>query len=380
MSQTFAPNDVLRGIDAGYALPSSWYTDRELFERERRAVLRRSWHYGAHTGQLATTGDQALCEVGGVPIVLVMGRGGEIRGFVNICRHRAHPVVHEPSNRQTLQCLYHGWTYDLEGCLNRAPRAETELDFDKTQFGLTPVQTATWGPMVWVNLDLEAPPFHEWITGLPKRVEEHGLDINDTVFGFERAWQIEANWKVFLDNAIECYHCPTCHPGLSQVLDMDPATHVIEVGARNWISHEIPFQKVSPEVSGAYPAPLADTEETPLYDFYWIFPTTYFQYRRVGTTVIGFDIGTVEVQAVDRIRFRSIVFAPTDLPRAELDGWQERAEQSQTIPEDVEICKRVQHAHASGVASTGRLLPRSEWLLQHFQRVLVEMMDDEVAA
>ena len=88
--------ELLESLEAGFALPSSWYTDRALFDQERRRLLRRGWHYGAHTGELSEPGDQVLCQVAGVPVVLVAGEDGEIRGFVNICRHRAHIVVNEP--------------------------------------------------------------------------------------------------------------------------------------------------------------------------------------------------------------------------------------------------------------------------------------------
>ena len=143
--------------EAGFALPAHWYTNRAYFERERDLVLRRSWQFAAHTAQLENSGDQLVTTIAGVPVVLLRDEDRELRGFVNICRHRAHPVVFESGNRKTLQCLYHGWTYNLDGCLRRAPRAELELDFDKSQFGLAPVQVAVWGPMVWVNVDAGAP-------------------------------------------------------------------------------------------------------------------------------------------------------------------------------------------------------------------------------
>ena len=76
--------------------------------------------------------------------------------------------------------------------------------------------------MVWVNVDRDAP----LLLRLDRRVagarREHGLDSSAQQYAFEGEWEIHANWKVFLDNAIECYHCPTCHPGLADVLEMDP--------------------------------------------------------------------------------------------------------------------------------------------------------------
>ena len=357
---------LLADLEAGFALPSNWYTDSLIFKREREQILRRGWHFAAHTGQLAKPGDQAVCEIAGVPVVLVVDRAGEIGGFVNICRHRAHTVVQEDGNRKTLQCLYHGWTYNLDGCLRRAPRAENESAFDKNQFGLTRVQTAVWGPTVWVNVDLEAPSFSTWIEGLPEEIAGNGLDVTEQVFALERSWEIRANWKVFLDNAIECYHCPTCHPTLAQVLEMDPEKQDISVGGRYWSSQRIPLRKSAVGTNVAAPTGSKDGESDN-YFFHWIFPATYFQYA--GS---GFDIGTIDARGVDTIVFRHLSFLPADMAPEDIADRDRRLDLDPTVPEDVAICHRVQHAHESGMASTGRLLPRSEWLLQHYQRVLIE--------
>lgn len=356
--------ELLRSLRSGFALPSRWYYDTMLHERERDFVLRRAWHFAAHTGQLSRPGDQVVSEIAGVPIVLVVDDAGQISGFVNICRHRAHIVVQESCHRPTLQCLYHGWTYNLDGRLRRAPRAESEMDFDASQFGLVPVQTEVWGPTVWVNLDSQGPSFEKWISGLPELVSADGVDVESHVFAFERQWEIRANWKVFLDNAIECYHCPTCHSALRQVLEMDPRLHEISVGGRYWISHRVPLRQSAVGTNVGCPTgPRGDGH----YHFHWIFPTTYFQYAGGG-----FDVGTVSVQGVNRILFRHLSFVPKDTPADEIAERENRADADPTVSEDVAICHRVQLAHESGVAPPGRLLPQSEWMLQHFQRVLVE--------
>ena len=234
---------LLESLEAGFALPSSWYTDEDLFALERERVLLRGWHYAAHTGQLGRAGDRVTLEVAGVPLVVVRNAADEIQGFVNVCRHRAHPVVAEDGNGSTLECRYDGWTYDLDGALQHMAGPEPEPRLDPAELGLIPVQAAVWGPAIWVNVEGSAPPFSEWTAGLSELVASHGLDVASHALAFEDTWSISANWKVFLDNAIECYHCPTCHPALSEVLEMDPALHQLHVGARHWIWHKVPLQQ-----------------------------------------------------------------------------------------------------------------------------------------
>jgi phenylpropionate dioxygenase-like ring-hydroxylating dioxygenase large terminal subunit len=363
-----------RSLAQGYALPSDWYTDPALFDRERDAVLRRGWHFAAHTDELAKVGDQVVGRVAGVPVVLVRDEAMTVRGFVNICRHRAHQVVLQNQNQRSLQCLYHGWTYGLDGQLRAAPRSKHEPCFDAGDFPLAPVQVFRWGPTVWVNVDRDAPPFEAWTEGLQAVVARH-VDVGAHRFAFEKTWRIRANWKVFLDNAIECYHCATCHPTLARALEMDPTRHVLSLGSPNWVTTEIPFRARAARAGGAESdvgwIHGGGSEAAPSYIFHWIFPTSYFQYTNGGK---GFDIGSIRVLAVDEIEFRAVFFVPQDMPQAEVAERMASYDADPVVGEDVAICERVQDAHQAGVAQPGRLMLGSEWHLQHFQQRIVEMI------
>jgi choline monooxygenase len=352
-----------RAVEAGYALPSVWYTDRDLFNREQAAVLRHGWHYACHEDELGEVGDQLVCRIAGVPVVLVRDETRTIRGFVNICRHRAHQVVLRNQNQQSMQCLYHGWTYGLDGLLRAAPRSKHEACFDNGEFPLLPVQVARWGPTLWVNVDRDAPSFDDWAPGLRDTVAGH-LNADDYRYAYTRTFRIRANWKVFMDNAIECYHCATCHPTLARALEMDPTMHTLSAGGKHWVTTLIPFRKTR------------DTgdEKAPLYWFHWLFPTSYFQYTDNG---MGFDIGSINVLGVDEIEFRAVFFVPKTMAQDEVDARISQYAADPVVGEDIAICERVQQAHEAALVPPGRLLLGSEWHLQHFQRVILEMMEKQ---
>ena len=370
-----AVTDLAELVAEGFTLPSPWYSDRGIFEQEQQRILRRSWHFVTHTGALPEVGDVLPWEIGGVPIVLVHSEEG-IRGYVNICRHRAYPVVQDAGHRRSLSCHYHGWTYGLDGQLRSAPKANGELGFDISEVCLPRVQTHVWGPMVWVNVSLDAPEFDEWTAGadggpsLDELLRSRGCDVRDYVHLTEHTWEIDANWKVFQDNTIECYHCPTTHPELSRALVTDPARQLMEVGGRYWIHHTIPFR------DGITEGPtFAKHGDDPLLYFYnWVFPTTYLQHAGKG-----FDIGTLDVLDVDRMRFRHMWFGPRDTTPETAELCQRLLEADPTIQQDVEICRLVQHAHDSGFAPAGRLIQGREHLLTHFYRLIVDLMDGEPA-
>ncbi len=166
---------------------------------------------------------------------------------------------------------------------------------------------------------------------------------------------------MFQDNTIECYHCPTTHPEFSRAVVQDPKQQEMCVGGRYWIHHKIPFRK------DWDPGPLMPEGRPDFYYYNWIFPTTYMQHY--GNR---FDIGTLEVLSVDRLRFKHIGFLDPDTEPELVALGQKALEYDTTIPQDVEICNRVQHAHASGVAPIGRLIPQIEHLLTHFYRVVIE--------
>jgi choline monooxygenase len=103
--------------------------------------------------QLPEPGQYITCDVAGEPLLLVTGHDDVVRGFYNVCRHHAAAVMPEPQGRaEHLRCPYHGWTYDLEGALVVAPEFGGVCNFDKSDNGLVPVQTAIWQGWIFVKL------------------------------------------------------------------------------------------------------------------------------------------------------------------------------------------------------------------------------------
>ena len=116
-------------------IPWEWYVDPSVAQVEQRAVFRRAWQYAAHAGELPGPGTFHTTRAGDIPVVLVRDGDGALRGFVNVCRHRGHPVCDGSGARETLQCPYHAWTYGLDGTLRSAPRADAEPGFDPEGLG-----------------------------------------------------------------------------------------------------------------------------------------------------------------------------------------------------------------------------------------------------
>ena len=154
-----------------------------------------------------------------MPIVITLAADGVLRGFVNVCRHRGAILATGAARRGTVQCPYHAWTYDLDGRLRAAPRSAEDPAFAACDLGLVPVSVGTWGPFVFANPDPAAEPLADALGDLPAVVAEHGLDVDALRFNRRVRYEIRANWKIALENYLECYHCPVNHPGLVEVID-----------------------------------------------------------------------------------------------------------------------------------------------------------------
>jgi phenylpropionate dioxygenase-like ring-hydroxylating dioxygenase large terminal subunit len=175
-------------------LPWSWYADPDVLRLEGDRIFARTWQYVGHVGQVAEGGFFAAT-AGQIPVVVTHARDGELRAFLNVCRHRGHVVAGGSGTRETLQCPYHAWTYGLDGRLRAAPRSEREPGFDADELGLVEIAVDTWGPLVFVNPDRDSESLAAALGYMPTRVAEI-LDVDPLVFRFRSEFELVVNWKI----------------------------------------------------------------------------------------------------------------------------------------------------------------------------------------
>ena len=96
-----------------------------------------------------------------------------LRGYHNLCPHRAGPLVGEARGRcdGEFVCRIHRWRYGFDGALLEAVGFGPAEGFDPRALGLTPIRVDTWRGLVFVNLDLDASPLSELIRPLEARFD-----------------------------------------------------------------------------------------------------------------------------------------------------------------------------------------------------------------
>ena len=210
-------------------LPRTWYTDPAIFEHEMAELFGRTWLPFCHGSEVAEPGSFVTGRVVGQEIALVRGRDGALRAFHNVCLHRAHRLLDgSGSLKAVITCPYHAWAYGLDGSLRAVPNGDKVADFDKNAFSLRQVQAATMAGFVMVNLDPEAPP-HGGFEGLEDLLlaDFPGLPAMRPVRRREAV--LQANWKLVIENYLECYHCDTAHPSFGN-FDMTTWKHIVGQG------------------------------------------------------------------------------------------------------------------------------------------------------
>ena len=345
----------------GRTLPYDWYSDPAVLRLERERIFRRTWQYVARADQVAEPGSFCATEAGGIPIVLVRGKDEALRAFVNVCRHRGSLVCEGEGKRETLQCPYHAWTYDLDGSLRAAPRSEREPGFDKDALGLVPVQVDTWGPFVFVNPDPDGAPLSETLGELPDLVAASGLDLDGLRFLKRSAGEYEANWKVCCENYLECYHCQVAHPGFSKVVDVSVDAYTLEE-SRLFSSQYGPVRETW---KGDFD-PRGPIERG---QFHFLWPNLTINIMPGHPNL---SIGPVIPAGAERTSRFLDYFVGQDVE----DDWiRDMLEfDDQVGAEDRVLVERVQRGLRGGGLEHGRLMLDSERLIAHFQGLLLDAL------
>ncbi|MBA3336664.1 MAG: aromatic ring-hydroxylating dioxygenase subunit alpha [Chloroflexia bacterium] len=344
-------------LDAGQTLPASWYTDPEIFRREQASIFRRSWQYAGHTAQLAAPGDYFTLDIGAIPVVVLRDREGTLRAFVNVCRHRGHQVAHGQGNARALQCPYHAWTYRLDGTLRAAPRSDREPTFDPCLYALYPLKVETWGPLIFINPDPTAQPLAAGLGDLPDGITAMGRDLDSLTMRYRQEYLLAANWKVFVENSIECYHCPVAHPGFSELIDVAPDSYQL-IAEPGYVQHR-GWLRANAERGGR-----------PDFLFSYFFPGTMLSMPpgRLNLTLVR-PIDSERTLVVTEFYFEGEI--------SEEEVQEQVGFTNHTKGEDQALVESVQRGLRSGMLPQGRFLLNSEKLLQHIDRMVLTALEED---
>jgi len=337
-------------LNESETIPSEWYTGEDFFKFDKQTIFSNEWQLIGHESQLQNVNDFILGKAAGNPIIVVRENQDKLNAFYNVCRHRGGPLAMENGCAKMLQCKYHGWTYTLSGMLRGIPRFDRVDLFDKKDYGLVPINLETWEGFVFVNLSEKATSLHDNLLGIKKRIKP--ADISKMKFYKRVIYDLNCNWKVYVDNYLEGYHVPYVHPEFTNFLDYkDYKTEIFE-------KYSLQYSPVKND--GNYLKQDGDA-------FY------YFIYPNIMMNILPGRIQTNIVQPVSHNKTK-VIFdyfyediaseKASEIINDDLD-YSERVQQ-----EDIEICEYVQRGLESSAYNKGRFSVECEEGVYHFQSLL----------
>lgn len=336
-------------LESATTLPAVSYADPGFHAFEREAVFARNWQLVTRAAKLKDAGDHVVAEIAGRPVILVRSEDRVLRGFFNVCRHRAGPLALTDGNAKQLQCKYHGWTYTLAGQLRAAHEMQDAQGFDKSCIHLDGIEVTEWEGLVFAALKLPAAPLEQLMAGIRERIRP----IELAKFGFHSSvtYDVACNWKAYVDNYLEGYHLPHVHPGLNKLLDYREYT----TQTAEWYSYQH-----SP-LDGSQ-GPYVDGEA----HYYFIYPNMMLN-------ILPGRLQTNRVVPVASGRCR-VLFDYYYADAASAAGRKMIEEDlrfsDEVQKEDIGICERVQQGLESGSYHAGRISPKRESGVHHFQELV----------
>lgn len=340
----------IKPIEQAETIPARWFTDPQLLSDEIDLILASSWQYLGHESQIPNPGDYRVDELFGKPLLTVRTQSGEIRCFANVCRHRGGPLADKHGSGRVLRCMYHAWTYNLEGTLIGAPKFEGVENFQKKDCTLPRYRLETYDGLMFVNLSGTAGPLSEHLGPIRETIEP--IRLADMRYHTRVVYPVKANWKVYIDNYMEGYHLLPVHPELSRILDVS--------GYRTTVDQHRVLQY----------GPLAG-EDNPYHTsgdayYYHVFPNLMFNILpgRLQMNSI------LPVDADHCLTVFDFFFSEQDEAKRAERAKDDLAVSDLIQLEDIHICERVQKGLLSGAYNKGRICPSEELGVWAFQNNL----------
>lgn len=365
--------ETRRPLHEASPLPGWCYVSPEWYEREIQTMYLKDWICLGRAEQIPSPGDHFSIEIVGRPLIVVRDETGQIKVHSALCRHRGAVITEGAGKCRAFVCPYHSWTYSLSGKLVSTPGNPPPMagaaGFKMADHSLNTLRSDTWAGFIFVNFDAEAQPLKEWLGDLPEFVAAYRLE--EMQWTHRDTYEVDCNWKVWLENAFENYHVPTIHKG-----HYDPAN------PQNWEFQQTkgPWEAMSskrsivaysglPEIEG-----LNEEQSKRLFHI-WIRPSvqiiltsSYMKFRQY------LPQGPEKLRLYENWTFPRSTVARPDF--GDIVGPAYYEKYSQVVREDLGINPNVQKAMRSGMYKPGRYSPEEYIVHRIGTRVVDRVLGD----
>ncbi|RZG46395.1 carnitine monooxygenase subunit alpha [Acinetobacter wuhouensis] len=339
------PEDFCQDADNAWTVPKSYYTSKQVFEIEKEAIYAKSWICVGHCSEVATPNQYFTRKIIGENIIVIRGKDSVLRAFYNVCPHRGHELLTGAGkSKNVITCPYHAWTFKLDGSLALARNCENVANFDKEGSNLVSLKVEEHAGFIFINMDSEATCVADQLPGFAEKLDEACKVVKDLKLAARFVTDTAANWKLIVDNYMECYHCGPAHPGFSDSVQVDKYWHTIH---ENW-TLQFGYARSS-EKSFKLDPSIVD----PSFSGFWTWPSTMFNVPPGGDFMTA--IYEFPVDEETTLQHYDIYFLNEELTQDQKDliEWYKHVFR----PEDLNLVESVQRGLKSrGYRGQGRIM------------------------
>jgi Rieske 2Fe-2S family protein len=196
---------LVQGHRQGFSLAQDFYQSASVYQAELSKFLSSHWIAVGHVSEIPGRGDYLVFDGLDASVIVVCTADGSIQALHNVCRHRGARLCEESQGRLSLiTCRYHGWSYRLNGEL--AAWRHMPEGLNKSEYALRRCAVTVFEGIIFISLDpADAPDFGT----LLRHVEPYWarFELANCKVVSKRSWRLAANWKLAVENSLECYHC-----------------------------------------------------------------------------------------------------------------------------------------------------------------------------
>ena len=354
---TMSEDLIAPDIRVAKTLPSIFYTSKSIFEKLKPVFF--GWQFALHKSELDGNNIVPLHHVEdatGEQIIMV--KSDKVKCLSNICTHRGMKLVEQDCSKRSIQCKYHGRTFDLNGQMKNMPEFDDVVDFPSAFDDLHEFEMGTWQGLNFVSQQTNKSPIWEEFV---ERFEFLGVENYVHDLSKKRDHLIEANWMLYVDNYLECFHIPFVHPELNDALDYSGyTTEVFENGVL-----QVGEAKEG-EISFDLPETHPDFGKQIAAYYLWLFPNMMFNFYPWGLSVnIVIPISPDKT----RVLYRGYV-KNSELTEEGAGGDLDTVEL-----QDQDIIEKVHKSMYSKIYDRGRYSPTREQGVHQFHRIISKIYE-----
>ena len=365
--------------DEAYGLPRHYYLDEEIFQREIEEIYLKTWQFIGAIHDVPDPGSYFAANILDQPLFVIRGKDGEIRAFHNVCAHRGHELVTGSGQSTIVTCPYHAWSYDTLGNLKAAGNSENVRGFDPAEFALKEIRLEVFANLIFVNFDNDTEPMSKVMKGLDEEFRRQIPGYDDLLLFRRDPVDIQANWKIVIENFVECYHCPYVHPGIMGAENANMELSFESVDEPFWSRHVIRSHSDEKQAAAEKDLPYEYRKNPPVKDA-WLWsswPNTCFITRPGAANFQVFHVMPVSPGVTHETLVNFSLTDPPDEPELKVFdifrdslNWQ-----------DIGVVESVQRGMRSRGYRPGRLMVdaerswRSEASVHHFDRLVWQALN-----